>query len=91
MVFMISSISFFENIKVFVPEARIFLWTPGSAVGAAAVNSNGIKTLLANGVITFFTNGKTTLVNGPRNSHEIYPEITKKSTWLYYVRNLHIW
>ena len=77
---MISSISSFKNIKVAVPEARIFLRIPASAVDSAVVNLNGIKTLLPNGVITFFTSGKITLVNCPRNSHEIYQEITKKPT-----------
>ena len=77
---MISSISSFKNIKVVVPETRIFLRIPASAVDNAVVNLNGIKTLLANGVITFFTNGKSTLVNCPKNSHEIYQETTKKPT-----------
>ena len=31
------------------------------SVAAAAVNPNGIKTLLANGLSTFFINGKSSL------------------------------
>ena len=46
-----SSISSFEVIKVEIIMARsyIFLCIPASAVDAAAVNPNGIKTLSANG------------------------------------------
>ena len=33
---------------------------------AAAVNSNGTKTLLANGVSIFFINGKAIVINGLR-------------------------
>ena len=38
----------FDIISVVVPEPKIFLCIPASAA-AAAVNPNGIKTLLANG------------------------------------------
>ena len=38
---------------------------PTSAAEAAAVNPNGIKTLLANGLITFFINGYSDFNNGP--------------------------
>ena len=38
----------FDIISVVVPEPKIFLCIPTSAA-AAAVNPNGIKTLLANG------------------------------------------
>ena len=48
-----SSISSFDIISVVVPEPQIFLCIPGSAADAAAVNPNGIKTLLANGLTTF--------------------------------------
>ena len=34
---------------------------------AAAVNPNGIKTLLANGLITFFISGDPIFSNGPRS------------------------
>ena len=40
-----------------------FLCIPASAVDAAAVNTKGIKTLLANGLITFFINGNP-FING---------------------------
>ena len=37
-----------------------------SAADAAAVNTNGIKTLLANASITLFLNGTPVFNNGPR-------------------------
>ena len=47
------SISLFDIISVVVPDPKIFLCIPASAAEAAAVNPNGIKTLLPNGLITF--------------------------------------
>ena len=41
-----SSISAFDIISVAVPNPKIFLCIPASAIVAAAVNPNGIKTLL---------------------------------------------
>ena len=42
-----------------------------SAADAAAVNHNGIKTLLPNNLITFFINGSPVFNNGPRrNTHD---------------------
>ena len=43
------SISSFDIINVGVPDPIIFLCIPASTADAAAVNPNGIKTLLANG------------------------------------------
>ena len=62
-----SSNSCFDIISVFVlfgkakskerlAEPKIFLCIPASAADVAAVNPNGIKTLLANGLIAFFIN-----------------------------------
>ena len=49
-------ISSFDIISaVVLPETRTFLFTSASA--ADAVNTNGIKTILANDLITFFING----------------------------------
>ena len=59
------SISSFDIISVgTVP--KIFFCIPASAADAAAVNPNGIKTLLANGLIKFFINGSPVFNNGPR-------------------------
>ena len=41
-------------ISVVFPDPNIFLCVPASAADAAAINPNGINTLLANEVITFF-------------------------------------
>ena len=51
------SVSSLDIISVVVPKSNIFLCIPASAADAAAVNPNGIKTLLANDLITFFING----------------------------------
>ena len=70
---MIYSISSFDIISVVVgeewlcPDRKIFLCIPAPAVDAAAVNSKGIKTLLANGLITFFIKGSPVFSNGPSN------------------------
>ena len=61
------SILSFAIISVVVPEHRIFLFIPASAGDAAAINANGIKTLLAKGLITFFSDGNPVCSNGPRS------------------------
>ena len=67
-ILIISSISLFDIINVVIfPDPNIFLCIPASAADAAAVNSKGIKTLLANGLITFFIKGNPVLSNGPSN------------------------
>ena len=48
-------------------DPKIFLCIPISAADAAAVNSNGIKALLANYLITFSINGSSVFNNGPRS------------------------
>ena len=66
-----SSISSFDIISVVVPDPQIFLCIPASAADTAAVNPNGIKTLLANSLITFLkdnpvlSNGLRTLPRNP--------------------------
>ena len=62
-----SFISSFEITKVVAPEPCIFFLIPASAADAAAVNPNGIKTLLAYGLITFFINSNPVFNNGPRS------------------------
>ena len=46
-----SSIPSFNVISIVVPDSKIFLCIPASSADAAAVNSSGIKRLLANGLI----------------------------------------
>ena len=63
-VLIISSISLFDIVSVAVQDPKIFLSIPASA---PAVNSRGIKTLLASGLITFFINGSPVFSNGQSN------------------------
>ena len=51
---------------MFFQNLRFFLCIPASATDDAAVNSNGIKTLLANGSIIFFSNYIPVFSNGRR-------------------------
>ena len=44
-----------------------FFWIGAFVADTAAVNPNGIKTLLANGVSTFFIKGKSVFGNGPES------------------------
>ena len=46
---------------------NIFLWIAVSVANAAAVNPNGIKTLLASGVSTFLIKGNPVFSNGPKS------------------------
>ena len=55
---MYSTLSF-KIINVDVQDSKTFSCISVSAVDAAAVNPNGIKTLLANGLITSFVNGNS--------------------------------
>ena len=50
-IFVISFVSSFPFIDAFVPDPNIFLWIGASL--ADAVNTNGIKALVANGLIVF--------------------------------------
>ena len=65
------SISSFDIISVVVLDPKICLCIQVSAVGAAAVNPNGIKTVLANVLITFFINGSPGLIM----DQKVYQEI----------------
>ena len=62
-----SSASLFDIISVVFPDPTNFLCKPASSADAAAVNTKGIKTLLAIGLITFFVNGYPLFSNGLSN------------------------
>ena len=53
-----------------------FLWIAASVVAAAAaaVNCNGIKTLLANGLSKFFNKGNPVFSNGPKSLPKNSPD-----------------
>ena len=62
---------------------RFFLCIPASATDAAAVNPNGINTLLANGWITLFINGNPVLSNEPRSLPRNLPNCTILDNWVF--------
>ena len=62
---------------------RFFLCIPASATDAAAVNPNGINTLLANGWITLFINGNPVLSNEPRILPRNLPNCTILDNWVF--------
>ena len=64
---MVSCISSFEIISVVIPDPNIFSWIAASVADAAAVNPNGIKTLLANRLSTFPIKCKPVFSNGPKS------------------------
>ena len=57
-----------EIVKVVNQDPIIFLWIAASVADAAAVNPNGIKTLLANGLSAFPIKGNPIFNNGPKVS-----------------------
>ena len=69
-----SSISSYDIVSAVVPDPKIFLWIPASATDAAAVNPNGIETLLVNRLITFLINGSPVFNIGPRSLPRIPPD-----------------
>ena len=52
-----------------------------TAANAAAVNFNGIKTLLANGLITFFIKQKLDFSDGWRSLTRNLPKCTSLDSW----------
>ena len=54
-----------------------------SAADAAAVNPNGIKTLIADGLITLFINGSPVFNNGPRSIPINPPDSIILDNWVF--------
>ena len=73
-ILMISFIFSFEIINVVIPEPKRFFWITASVAHAAAVNPNGIKTLLANGLSIFPIKDNPDLSNGPKSLTENSPD-----------------
>ena len=71
---MITFISLLEIINVLVLDSKIFLRIATSVTGAAAVNPNGIKTLLANGFHTFPNKSNPVFSNGPKSLPNNLPD-----------------
>ena len=63
---MLSFIYSLEIINFVVPDPKISLWMAASVADAAAVNSNGIKALLAKGCNTFFIKGNPVFSSCPK-------------------------
>ena len=66
-IFMISSISSFENINVVMIDPKVFFWIAAFIADAVGVNPRGTRTLLAKSLSTFLINGET--------AEEVYSEI----------------
>ena len=79
---MISLKSSFEKTNVVLSDPKIFLWIAASVVDPAAVNINGIKTLLANGLSTPLHKGKPIFINGPRNLPKNLPDCPILYDWI---------
>ena len=62
---------------------RFFFCIPTSAADAAAVNPNGIKTLLANGLITFFIKGNPVFSHGVRSLPRNPPGCIILDNWIF--------
>ena len=69
-----------EIISVVKPDTNIFLWT---AADAAAVNPNGIKTLLANGLSTFPIKINQVFNDGFKSLPENPPDFTILCNWVF--------
>ena len=64
---MISFISSFKIISLFIPDSKVLFGIAASVAAAAAVNYNGIKKLLANSLSIFFIKGKPVFSNDPNS------------------------
>ena len=63
-------------------DPNIFLWIATSVADAAAVNSNGIKTLLATGLSTFRFKGNPVFSNGPEKLPKNPSDCAIWSNWV---------
>ena len=80
---MISFISSLEIIVIVIPDPNIFLWIAVSVADAAAVNSNGIKTLLASGLSIFIIESDQVFSNGPKILTKNSPDCHILSNWVF--------
>ena len=78
---MISSISSLEIVNVVVLDPNILLSIVASVADAAAVNPNGIKTLLAKGLSTFRIKGNPVFINGPKSLPKNSPDCPILCNW----------
>ena len=78
-----SSISSYDIVSAVVPDPKIFLCIPASATDAAAVNPNGIETLLVNRLIAFLINGRPVFNIGPRSLPRNPPDYIILDNWVF--------
>ena len=64
---MISLFSLFEIISAYTSDPKTFFLIAACVADAAAVNLNGMITILVNALSTFFINSKPVFRNGPKN------------------------
>ena len=64
-------------------NSEYFLWIAASVVDAPAVNSNGIKTLLANCLSTFFIKWNSVLINGHKTLPKNSPDFPILCKWVF--------
>ena len=81
-IFMISYISSLEIINVVKADLKTFLWIVPSIAGAAAVNPNGFKTLLANGFSTFPIKENPVFRNIPKSLPKNPPDCPIFCNWV---------
>ena len=65
------------------PYSNIFLWITASVGNAAAVNPNGIRTLLADSLSTFPIESNPVFSNGPKRLPAYNPGCTILCNWVF--------
>ena len=78
-----SFISSLKIISVAKPDPNIFLWIAASVADTAAVNPNGIKTLLANGFCICLIKGNPVFSNGPKSLTKNPPDCIILYNWVF--------
>ena len=81
-IFIISFISSLEINSVVKPDPNISWWIIAPVADAAAVNPNGIKTLLANGLSIFPIKFNPVLNNGPISLFKNSSDFTMLCSWV---------
>ena len=82
-IFRISFISLLEIVNVVLSDPNIFLWIAASVADTAAINYNGIKTVLANGLSIFFNKGNPIFSNGPKSLPKNSPNCANLCKWVF--------
>ena len=80
---MILWISSLEIVNIVEPDPNIFFWIAASVAGAAGVNLNDIKTLLANGLSTILIKHHPVFRNGLRNLPKDLPDFPILCSWVF--------